>query len=1169
MSESTPTKEIYQNLSLALLLARNVLAKLFVSTWDAQCKAAPSAGAAPGGGGGGSGGAAECDGATVLSSSATTGPGVAGLPPLSKAKSKGKGKGKDKAKGKSKSKGKDDRIAGAAGLATGSHTMSDSAATPAASTSASTSAAAPATMTAWTHDTRSGAALLAKLPPKICEKQRPEIAKGKPETWDITVLGSILLNVLPLSENDRSAVREIVKYRNDFAHATASEITPLEYARIRDGLRAALVDKLATDATEFDACFNETLHRVSAPAPDAVAAAEREKAAGNELHQVLHRCPLRVEHYPSELTAVLLTNRATAHLKLAHFVEAKHDAKRALLQGTPAFKAHLRLAEAYLKCGKHTKACRHAECAYSGFQPGTAEKRLARELLDKCRLERATIERGEDQNSAYSMAFQNAAESPFRQRDVARVGGQANFDALLRLATSLGTSTAESSASPSSFATEFQLNIQAHNLRDDGKFAQAYPVFLRLAQLGNAIGMYNVGLFLMKGLGVAQDIAQATAWFERATQVPIRDDELFKDQRIAIGAAFVSLGNNHFNGIGCSKNLRLALPYYQRAADLEMPTGYNMLGLYHWKGFDESPINLALARDYFRLAVEGGCTEGMTNMSLLLRDLGLLERAAQWADTAQAFGVHKAAALASEIRSTIQRVGPKNLQHVQEFCNMMPRRRAPPTLLPFNQFPTLDELEAIASPTVYLSSLLRAKRQLIAAIDEFRRNPVTADSTRRLISLAASARRTVDGGLVCDPESAAVLQVILEQSHPDETLEHDRRTLLSGTGVEYAISTANQYCEDSFFNLRAGYQLMFDSSDKDKEKGLFHLQRAFQLVGNRSENDLERLDVTYSLGTAYRICDKPEQARKLFMQFLEHKHLGHREVCEAYFQLGLLSLLSLESVEQSCREAQTLLDLGIAAQHTLPGFLQPRHKSPNREMLEDLLATLAKGRPAARRVMLVPPEGGHLLSGPRAPEALMPRGLSSKVLEVYRSSRVKFLKEAQQFKPTFKFTTPSEHITSAETLPRSPIQIDEMFLPCVERLYHNRVLECVIVGSGLRATSISYIVEDSSRAPAVLSIYNLSAAQERLLVPGRVIKITSPLARVVPSDSMRIRVDDPQHHLIIGDHIPLCWFCLKQQEASLLKACGRCKQAKYCSETCQRSDWQTNDHEFLCNASTR
>ncbi|KJE95233.1 hypothetical protein CAOG_05709 [Capsaspora owczarzaki ATCC 30864] len=1155
MSESTPTKEIYQNLSLALLLATNVLAKLFVSTWDAQCKAAPSAGAAPGGGGGGSGGAAECDGATVLSSSATTGPGVAGLPPLSKAKSKGKGKGKDK--GKSKSKSKDDRTAGAAGLSTGSHTMSDSAATPAASTSASTSAAAPATMTAWTHDTRSGAALLAKLPPKICEKQRPEIAKGKPETWDITVLGSIILNVLPLSEIDRSAVREIVKYRNDFAHATASEITPLEYARIRDGLRAALVDKLATDAAEFDACFIETLHRVSAPAPDAVAAAEREKAAGNELFKqkafdeaikCYTAALLRVEHYPSELTAVLLTNRATAHLKLAHFVEAKHDAKRALLQGTPAFKAHLRLAEAYLKCGKHTKACRHAECAYSGFQPGTAEKRLARELLDKCRLERATIERGEDQNSAYSMAFQNAAESPFRQRDVARVGGQANFDALLRLATSLGTSTAESSASPSSFVTEFQLNIQAHNLRDDGKFAQAYPVFLRLAQLGNAIGMYNVGLFLMKGLGVAQDIAQATAWFERATQVPIRDDELFKDQRIAIGAAFVSLGNNHFNGIGCSKNLRLALPYYQRAAALEAPTGYNMLGLYHWSGLDESPVDRALARDYFRLAAEGGCTESMTNMSLLLRDLGLLDRAAQWADTAQAFGVHKAAALASSIRSTIQRVGPTNLQHVQEFCNMMPRLRAPPTLLPFNQYPTLDELEAIASPTVYLSSLISAKRQLIAAIDEFRRNPVTADSTRRLISRAASARRTVDGGLVCDPESAAVLRVILEQSHPDETLEHDRRTLLSGTEVEYAISAANQYCEDSFLNLRTGCQLMFDSSDKDKEKGLFYLRRAFQIVANRSENDLERLDVTYSLGTAYRICDKPEQARKLFMQFLEHKHLGHREVCEAYFQLGLLSLLSLESVERNCREAKKFLDLGIAAQRTLPGFLQPRHKPLNRALLEDLLTMFAKGHLAAR-VIPVPQEGGHVLSGPRAPEALMPRGLSSKVLEVYRSSRVKFLKEAPKISSMFKLAPPSKHITSAETLPLSPIQIDEMFLPCVERLYHNRVLECVIVGSGLRVISISYIVEDSSRAPAILSIYNLSAAQERLLVPGRVIKIISPLARVPQSGPICIRVDDPQHRLFIGDHIPLCWFCLKQQEASLLMTCGRCKQANNMATT--------------------
>lgn len=53
---------------------------------------------------------------------------------------------------------------------------------------------------------------------------------------------------------------------------------------------------------------------------------------------------------------------------------------------------------------------------------------------------------------------------------------------------------------------------------DKREYAQAYAIWLRLAEQGNMAAAFNIGAMLQDGLGVEQDGKQAAAWYRRAAE---------------------------------------------------------------------------------------------------------------------------------------------------------------------------------------------------------------------------------------------------------------------------------------------------------------------------------------------------------------------------------------------------------------------------------------------------------------------------------------------------------------------------------------------------------------------------------------------------------------------------------------------------------------------------
>ncbi len=67
----------------------------------------------------------------------------------------------------------------------------------------------------------------------------------------------------------------------------------------------------------------------------------------------------------------------------------------------------------------------------------------------------------------------------------------------------------------SSFAQSLQ---QAAKHFADEQYVEAYKIYVTLAQNGDAIAQYNLGLMFKNGLGQDQDSDQANFWFQQAAQ---------------------------------------------------------------------------------------------------------------------------------------------------------------------------------------------------------------------------------------------------------------------------------------------------------------------------------------------------------------------------------------------------------------------------------------------------------------------------------------------------------------------------------------------------------------------------------------------------------------------------------------------------------------------------
>ena len=136
---------------------------------------------------------------------------------------------------------------------------------------------------------------------------------------------------------------------------------------------------------------------------------------------------------------------------------------------------------------------------------------------------------------------------------------------------------------------DFQAGMDANNR---GDYATALREWRPLAEQGDALAQYNLGLLYRKGRGVSQDDVQARQWYTKAaTQGQAK--------------AQFNLGTLYFNGEGVPKDYQQALRWFRLAADQGEALAQTKIAIMYDDG-QGVPQDIVQAYKWYSLAATNG-----------------------------------------------------------------------------------------------------------------------------------------------------------------------------------------------------------------------------------------------------------------------------------------------------------------------------------------------------------------------------------------------------------------------------------------------------------------------------------------------------------------------------------------------------------------------------------
>ena len=136
---------------------------------------------------------------------------------------------------------------------------------------------------------------------------------------------------------------------------------------------------------------------------------------------------------------------------------------------------------------------------------------------------------------------------------------------------------------------DFQAGMTAHDRED---YATALREWQPLAEQGDALAQYQVGLLYHKGRGVPQDDAQARKWYAKAAAQ-------------GQAKAQFSLGTLYFNGEGGPKDYQQALRWFRLLANQGEALAQTKLGIMYDDG-EGVPKDKVQAYMWISLAATNG-----------------------------------------------------------------------------------------------------------------------------------------------------------------------------------------------------------------------------------------------------------------------------------------------------------------------------------------------------------------------------------------------------------------------------------------------------------------------------------------------------------------------------------------------------------------------------------
>ena len=164
-----------------------------------------------------------------------------------------------------------------------------------------------------------------------------------------------------------------------------------------------------------------------------------------------------------------------------------------------------------------------------------------------------------------------------------------------------------------------QMLLDGHGLPRDETAALHW--FHEAAKRGHTMALNMIGRCYENGWGAGANPTVAVHWYRRATKAGL-------DWGMYNLASLIMLGK------GAPVDRAEALALFQRAAALGHAKSINILGGFYEDGM-EVPKDIAIARDHYLRAAEGGDFRGQFNHARFLGYDGRVDEAVQWLRTAR------------------------------------------------------------------------------------------------------------------------------------------------------------------------------------------------------------------------------------------------------------------------------------------------------------------------------------------------------------------------------------------------------------------------------------------------------------------------------------------------------------------------------------------------------
>jgi TPR repeat protein len=159
---------------------------------------------------------------------------------------------------------------------------------------------------------------------------------------------------------------------------------------------------------------------------------------------------------------------------------------------------------------------------------------------------------------------------------------------------------------------------------DAGNYAEAYRIWLPLAQRQDPAAMRNVAQLLRRGLGVPQDLKRAMIFYKRAAG-------------FGLAGAQANLAQMYYEGAGTKRNPREAARWFLAAARQGHVLSQFALGQMLETG-DGVPLNLKAAQVFYSVAAKAGYEPAAQRLAALDGTLAISPPAAPGAVVAASSG---------------------------------------------------------------------------------------------------------------------------------------------------------------------------------------------------------------------------------------------------------------------------------------------------------------------------------------------------------------------------------------------------------------------------------------------------------------------------------------------------------------------------------------------------